>query len=86
MPTNTEIVAMLNFINYSLSTENLGKIVRKGLVKEWSYLCDAFIKCFSGKISNFDAITHSMLVRLYMLLNDKYFDFGTLVLYEIGAK
>ena len=86
VPSDAEIVAMLNSINYALSTENLGKIVRKGMVKEWSYFCDAFIKTFSGKISNFDAVTHSMLVMLCMLLNDKFYNFSTLVMYELAAK
>ncbi|KAK1372999.1 hypothetical protein POM88_029192 [Heracleum sosnowskyi] len=86
MPNNSEIVVMLNSMNYSLSTDNLGKIVRKGMVKEWSYLCDAFIKTCSGKITNFDVVTHSMLVMLNMLLSDKYFDFSTLVMYELVVK
>ncbi|KAK1397574.1 hypothetical protein POM88_007437 [Heracleum sosnowskyi] len=44
LPTFTEMVNMLNSINYSLPTDNLGKIIRRGLVREYSYLADAFIK------------------------------------------
>ena len=85
-PTYAEIVSMLNSINYAKETDNLGKIVRKGMRKEWSFLCDAFIKVFSGKISNFDAITSTLLNMLYMLLNDKYFNLGSLIISEIGSK
>ncbi|KAK1394362.1 hypothetical protein POM88_013418 [Heracleum sosnowskyi] len=86
LPTNTEIVNMLNSINYSLPTDNLGKIIRRGLVREYSYLADAFIKVFSRKISNFDALTNSMLILLTMLLTDRYYNFSTQLMYEIGAK
>ena len=86
IPNYAEIVSMLNTINYAKETDNLGKIVRKGMRKEWSFFCDAFIKVFSGKISNFDAITSSLLNMLYMLLNDKYFNFGSLLLIEMGSK
>ncbi|KAK1373001.1 hypothetical protein POM88_029194 [Heracleum sosnowskyi] len=86
LPTNTEITTMLNSINYSLPTDNLGRIIRRGLVREYSYLADAFIKVFSGKISNFDALTNSMLILLTMLLNDRYHNFSTQLMYEIGAK
>ena len=85
-PEYAEIVSMLNSINYSKETDNLGKIVRKGMRKEWSFLSDAFIKVFSGKISNFDAITSTILNMFYMLLNDKYFNFGSLLLNEMGSK
>ncbi|MGI4673406.1 hypothetical protein ACR2XN_28485 [Klebsiella pneumoniae] len=84
-PTYAELVAMLNAIKYAKETDNLGKIVRKGMRKEWSFLCDAFIKVFSGKISNFDAITTTQLNMLFMLLNDKYHNFGSLLLREMGS-
>ncbi|KAK1397032.1 hypothetical protein POM88_006895 [Heracleum sosnowskyi] len=82
----TEMVNMLNSINYSLPTDNLGKIIRRGLVREYSYLADAFIKVFSGKISNFDALTNSILILFTMLLTDRYYNFSTQLMYEIGAK
>ena len=56
-PTETEIRVMLNVINYVAPDANLGKIVRKNLRKEFSYFFDSLIMIFSGKISNFDAIT-----------------------------
>ncbi|KAK1388137.1 hypothetical protein POM88_016315 [Heracleum sosnowskyi] len=86
LPTITEMVNMLNSINYSLPTDNLGRIIRRGLVREYSYLADAFIKVFSGKISNFDALTNSMLILFTMLLTDRYYNFSTQLMYEIGAK
>lgn len=53
--------------------------------KEWSFLCDAFLKVLSSKISNFDYVTTTMLDMLYMLLNDRYFNFDDLILIEIDA-
>ena len=35
---------MLNDTNYQEPASNLGKIVRKGYRKEWSYFFDAIIK------------------------------------------
>ena len=57
-PTKPDIRTMLHEINYALPDANLGKIVRKNLRKEWIYFFESFIKVFSGKISNFDAITY----------------------------
>ena len=85
-PTYAEIVSIFTAINYAKETDNLGQIVRKGMRKEWSFLCYAFIKVFSGKISNFYAITSTLLIMLYMMLNDKYFNFGSLLLNEMGYK
>ena len=41
---------------------------------------------FSGKISNFDAITYALVNMFYMLVSDKYYNFNNYVLQEIGAK
>ena len=73
-------------MNYALPTSALGKIVRKGLRREWSNFCDAFIKAFSGKISNFDVITSQILQMLYMFLTNEYFNFGGLMIQEIREK
>ena len=70
LPSDNQLVNMLNAMNYALPTSALGKIVRKGLRREWSFLCDAFVKAFSGKISNFDAITSQILQMLYMFLTN----------------
>ncbi|KAL8156757.1 hypothetical protein AgCh_001747 [Apium graveolens] len=76
--TDNDVSAMLDFIGYSFDSTSLGSIRRKGLRKEWSFLGDAFIKVFYGKISNFDAITSSLVNMLYMLVSDSlasaYFD------------
>lgn len=48
-PTNADIINMLNCIGYVRTNGNLGAIIRKGMRKEWSYLCDAFIKVFLAK-------------------------------------
>ncbi|KAK1394259.1 hypothetical protein POM88_013315 [Heracleum sosnowskyi] len=84
--TDNNIVTMLNSINYAKETVNLGKIQRKGMIKEWSFFCDAFIKVFSGKISNWDDVTTSMFDMIYMLLNDRYYDLGSMILIELAAK
>ena len=84
--TDTDVVNMLNSIGYFLDTSSLGNIKRKGLRKEWSFLSDAFIKVFSGKIGNIDAITTALVNMLYMLLSDKYFNFSNCVMIEIGTK
>ncbi|KAK1385101.1 hypothetical protein POM88_022836 [Heracleum sosnowskyi] len=84
--SDTNIVNMLNLINYALPTDNLSKIQRKDMVKEWSFFFDAILKVFSGKISNYDAVTFSMVDIAYMLLSDSFYNLGSLILYELGAK
>ncbi|XP_074373866.1 uncharacterized protein LOC141714233 [Apium graveolens] len=83
---DTDVNTMLMSMGYSLNPAKLGEIRRIGLRKEWSFLYDSFIKAFSGKISNFDAITYSMINMPYMLLNDKYFNFSNSVMIELGYK
>ncbi|KAK1385096.1 hypothetical protein POM88_022831 [Heracleum sosnowskyi] len=77
---------MLNSINYSLPMANLSKIQRRGMVKEWSFFFDVILKVFSGKVSNYDAVTFSMLDIAYMFLTDSYYNLGSLILFELGAK
>ena len=86
LPSDIQLVNMLYAMNYVLPTDDLGKIERRGLRREWSYLCDAFVKSFSGKISNFNAITSQILQMLYMFLTNEYYNFGTLMIHEIGEK
>ena len=77
---------MLDSIGYSFDSASLGSIRRKGLRKEWSFLGDAFIKVFSGKISNFDAITSSLVNMFYMLVSDRYFNFSNYFMLELGSR
>ena len=86
LPSDIQLINLLYAINYVLPTDALGKIERRGLRREWSYLCDAFVKSFSGKISNFNAITSQILQMLYMFLANEYFNFGGLMIQEIGEK
>ena len=58
----------------TLSSVNFGEVARRYLRREWSYFFDSIIKVFSGKVSNFDAITTSMKLIAYSILYDKYFD------------
>ena len=85
-PTTGDIIDMLESIGYNGDMTNLGKIGRKCMRKEWNFFCDAFIKSFSGKISNFDALTINMQHLMYMLLFYRYHDIGSLILFEIVAK
>ena len=56
-----EVVRLLNDISYDGDNSNLGKFYRKCMRTEWSFFCNSIIKVFSGKVSNFDAFTMSML-------------------------
>ena len=86
VPTDDEIVRMLRDMHYNGDLSNLGQILRRHIRKEWSFLCNSFIKVFSGKVSNYDAFTMSMQTMFHMLLTDEYFNIGDLVLFEIVAK
>ncbi|KAL8157051.1 hypothetical protein AgCh_001954 [Apium graveolens] len=84
--TDTDVSSMIISMGYSFDPSRLGEVRRKGLRKEWSFLCDSFIKVFPGKISNFDDVTYSLVNMLYMLLSGKYHNFSESVLYELGFK
>ena len=62
MASDEEVRQMLSDINYVVtpSSINLGDVARRYLRREWIYFFDSIIKVFSGKVSNFDAITTSM--------------------------
>ena len=75
-PSETDISKMLTEINYVAPHANLGKIVRKTLRKEWSYFFDSLIKVFSGKISNFDAITSMIQEIVYSVLYNHVYNLG----------
>ena len=85
-PSEVDIRKMLNEVNYAAPDANLGKIVRKNLRKEWSYFFDSLIKVFSGKISNFDAITSVIQEIAYGVLYNHFHDLGELLIIEIGTK
>ena len=80
--TDTEVSNMLTSMGYSLNPAKLGEVRRMGIRKEWSFLCDSFVKVFYGKISNFDVVSYYIVNMLYMLLSDKYFNFSNSVMYE----
>ena len=86
LPSDSEIVSMLRDMHYNGDLSCLGQILRRYMRKEWSFLCDSFIKVFSGKVSNYDAFTMSMQSMFYMLMTDDYYNIGDLVLFEIVAK
>ena len=79
---------MLSDLNYVVtpSSVHLGEVAIRYLRREWSYFFDFIIKVFSGKVSNFDAITTSMLLIAYSVLYDKYFDLIKIILTETGSK
>ena len=85
-PTEHEIRVMLNEINYVSPNANIGKIVRKNLRKELSHFFDSLIKVFSGKISNFDAITSLVQEIVYGILYNHFYNLGETLLNEIGTK
>ena len=88
LASDEEVRQMLNDINYVVtrSSVNSGEVARRHLRREWSYFFDSIIKVFSGKVSNFDAITTSMQLIAYSILYDKYFDLSNLILIKIGLK
>ena len=51
-----------------------------------SYFFNTIIKAFSGKVSNFDAITIVMQLISYNFLHDQYFNLSNMSINEMGAK
>ena len=80
--SDEEVRQMLRDLNYVVTPSSvlLGEVARRYLRREWSYFFDSIIKVFSGKVSNFDAITTSMQSIAYSILYDKYFDLSTTII------
>ena len=74
--SDEDVMKMLTELNYVVtpSSVHLGEVARRYLRREWSYFFDSIINIFSGKVSNFDAITTSMQLISYSVLYDNYSD------------
>ena len=79
---------MLKDLNYAVTPSSvlLGEVARIYLRREWSYFFDSIIMVFFGKVINFDAITTSMQSVAYSIPYDKYFNFSTTIITEIGSR
>ncbi|MGI4673472.1 hypothetical protein ACR2XN_28815, partial [Klebsiella pneumoniae] len=63
-----------------------GQVKRPYLRKEWSFFFDCITRAFGKKITNWDAIPLDSLQIGYSLLYGSNFDFGRLILMNIGEK
>lgn len=77
---------MLQQIGYSGSLAKLGSVKRPQLRKEWSFFFDCITRAFGNKVTNWDAIPTDSLQIGYSLLYGSNFDFGRLVLMNLGDR
>ena len=77
---------MMTDLGYSESLEKLGQLKRPGLRREWSFFFDCITRAFQKKSTNWDAIPMDMLQIGYSLIYSTNFDFGRLVLRNIGER
>jgi hypothetical protein len=77
---------MLQSIGYSGSLAKLGQVKRPLLRKEWSFFFDCITRAFGKKVTNWDAIPIDSLQIGYSLLYGSNYDFGKLVLMNIGER
>ncbi|KAL1811543.1 hypothetical protein ACET3Z_021608 [Daucus carota] len=77
---------MMTDLGYSESLDKLGQLKRPGLRREWSFFFDCITRAFQKKSTNWDAIPMDMLQIGYSLIYSTNFDFGRLVLRNIGER
>uniref|UniRef100_A0A165A9X8 Uncharacterized protein n=1 Tax=Daucus carota subsp. sativus TaxID=79200 RepID=A0A165A9X8_DAUCS len=77
---------MMIDLGYYESLDKLGQLKRPGLRKEWSFFFDCITRAFQKKSTNWDAIPMDMLQIGYSLIYSTAFDFGRLVLRNIGER
>lgn len=77
---------MLQQIGYSGSLARLRQVKWPHLRKEWSFFFDYITRAFGKKVTNWDAVPIDSLQIGYSLLYGSNFDFGRLVLMNIGEK
>ncbi|KAK1379332.1 hypothetical protein POM88_026076 [Heracleum sosnowskyi] len=83
---DAELVRMMRTIGYSGSLAKIGQLKRPFLRKEWSFFFDCITRTFGKKCTNWDAIPTEILQIGYSLIYGTHFDFGRLVLINMGEK
>ncbi|KAL1809621.1 hypothetical protein ACET3Z_026611 [Daucus carota] len=78
--------SMMLELGYYESLDKLGQLKRPWLNKEWSFFFDCVTRAFQKKSTNWDAIPMDMLQIGYSLIYSTAFDFGRLVLRNIGER
>ncbi|KAL1804880.1 hypothetical protein ACET3Z_027948 [Daucus carota] len=78
--------AMMTDLGYYDSLDKLGQLKRPGLRKEWSFFFDCITRAFQKKSTNWDAIPMDMLQIGYSLIYSTNFDYGRLVIRNIGER
>ncbi|KAK1360765.1 hypothetical protein POM88_045239 [Heracleum sosnowskyi] len=81
-----ELMRMMREIGYGGSLANIGQLKRPFLRKEWSFFFDCITRTFSKKCTNWDAIPTESLQIGYSLIYGTHFDYGRLVLNNLGEK
>ncbi|KAL1826576.1 hypothetical protein ACET3Z_004988 [Daucus carota] len=77
---------MMTDLGYYDSLDKLGQLKRPGLRKEWSFFFDCITRAFQKKSTNWDAIPMDMLQIGYSLIYSTNFDYGRLVIRNIGER
>ncbi|KAK1360617.1 hypothetical protein POM88_045091 [Heracleum sosnowskyi] len=83
---DAELLRMMREIGYGGSLDKIGQLKRPFLRKEWSFFFDCITRTFGKKCTNWDAIPTDSLQIGYSLLYGNNFDFGRLVLSNVGEK
>ncbi|KAK1365494.1 hypothetical protein POM88_041055 [Heracleum sosnowskyi] len=83
---DAELVRMMREIGYGGSLTKIGQLKRPFLRKKWSFFFDCITRTFGKKCTNWDAIPTYSLQIGYSLIYGTHFDFGRLVLINMGEK
>ncbi|KAK1353363.1 hypothetical protein POM88_052498 [Heracleum sosnowskyi] len=83
---DAELLRMMREIGYGGSLAKIGQLKRPFLRKERSFFFDCITRTFGKKCTNWDAIPTDSLQIGYSLLYGTNFDFGRLVLSNLGEK
>ncbi|KAK1388363.1 hypothetical protein POM88_016541 [Heracleum sosnowskyi] len=83
--------ALVDFKNHPKAYHKMMKFIKgcklsHAMLAAPTIFCEVVEEVFSCKISNWDAVTTSILDMIYMLLNDRYYDLGSMILIELDAK
>ncbi|KAK1378424.1 hypothetical protein POM88_025168 [Heracleum sosnowskyi] len=81
-----ELMRMMREIGYGGSLAKIGQLKRPFLRKEWRFFFDCITRTFGKKCTNWDAIPTESLQIGYSLIYGTHFDYGRLVLNNLGEK
>ena len=85
MPTPTELIEFMEFINYS-GPIILSNLNRTNTRKEWSFVFDSVVRAFTCRKTGFDNISSVVQKLVFSMAHNRHLNVGKLILEELSTR